>query len=191
MASSPTPRDDAHAWPDDAVEVGRIAGGWGVHGGLRVHPHSSTPQALLSARRWYLQPPEASLTELRSLPAALDVVSVRRHGGAVVAQVHGVADRNAADGLRGARVFVPRSAFPPPQAGEWYWVDLIGLDVSNREGRSLGRVAGLIDIGPHAVLQVAAPGAETRERLIPFVDAYVDEVDLAARQVRVDWSADD
>ena len=73
-----------------------------------------------------------------------------------------------------------------------YWVDLIGLDVVNREGERLGTVAGLIDTGPHSVLRVApAPGgSETDERLIPFVGAYVDDVSLAERRITVDWGLD-
>ena len=79
--------------------------------------------------------------------------------------------------------------------GEYYWIDLIGLDVLNRESQALGRVVGLIDTGPHCVLRIVPEGLPEpvkpdQERLIPFVDAFVDGVDLAARQIRVDWGVD-
>ena len=79
-------------------------------------------------------------------------------------------------------------------ADEFYWADLIGLEVVNRDGVVLGEVVGLIDTGPHSVLRVApagaGEGAAAEERLIPFVSAYVDTVDLAARRIVVDWGLD-
>jgi 16S rRNA processing protein RimM len=110
-------------------------------------------------------------------------------GGDVLAEVRGVDDRGAAEALRGARIFVPRHSFPSTSVDEFYWVDLIGLEVLNRQAQSLGRVSGLIDTGVHSVLRVdpTVGGAET---LIPFVAAYVDAVDMASRQIRVDWGLD-
>ena len=109
-----------------------------------------------------------------------------------MAQAQDIADRAGAEVLRGARVFVSRASFPTPDADEFYWVDLIGLDVVNLQGESLGRVVGLLDTGPHSVLRVApAEGAaEADERLIPFVGAYVSDVQLAERRVIVDWGLD-
>ena len=102
--------------------------------------------------------------------------------------------------MKGARLFVARSSFPTAGDGEFYWIDLIGLAVVNRQGEALGEVVGLIDTGPHSVLRIrpasaagetpAADEAEAEERLIPFVAAYVDGVDLAARRITVDWGLD-
>lgn len=175
--------------PSDAVEVGRIAGAWGVKGALRVQPHSGSPQALLSCRHWFLRPVDGAGTV--AVPPWLRITSARAHGDAIVAGAEGIDDRDAAQALRGARVFVSRASFPKPGAGEYYWVDLIGCRVFNREGTDLGHVTGLMDLGPHAVLQVRPEAPDADERLIPFVAAYVDGVDLAARRIDVDWSADD
>ena len=90
--------------------------------------------------------------------------------------------------MRGARILIARADFPPPAADEFYWADLIGLAVFNREGVALGSVAGLIDTGPHSVLRVEMKGFE--ERLIPFVSAYVDRVDMHERTIGVDWGTD-
>lgn len=186
---------DALALPADAVEVGRILGAWGVKGGIRVKPFAADPQALFSSKRWYLQPPESVLPQgnrvARPLPALLRVVQAREHGDGVVATVHDIDDRDAAQALAGARVFVPRASFPTPDEGEFYWVDLIGLAVANRAGVELGNVSGLIETGPHCVLRVQAQGTEARERLIPFVAAYVDAVDLPGRRITVDWDPED
>jgi 16S rRNA processing protein RimM len=125
------------------------------------------------------------------LPVALHVKGVRDQGDAIVALAPEIPDRDAAEALKGVRIFVSRASFPAPDPDEFYWVDLIGLAVTNREGVALGEVVGLIDTGPHCVLRVAPPpGAEAEERLIPFVDAYVDTVDLPGRRLVVDWGLD-
>ena len=101
-------------------------------------------------------------------------------------------NRNVAEALRGCAVWVSRAEFPAPDDDEFYWVDLIGLEVVNREGAPLGRVTDLLDTGPHCVLRVQAEvhGGEAIERLIPFVSAYIDSVDLAARRIVADWGLD-
>ncbi|MEO8281674.1 MAG: ribosome maturation factor RimM, partial [Ideonella sp.] len=118
----------------------------------------------------------------------------KSHGDGIVAHAHGFDDRPAAEGLRGALICIARSSFPTADADEFYWVDLIGLAVGNREGQALGVVLGLIDTGPHAVLRISrdgAPVAPADEILIPFVAAYIDGVDLNGRRITVDWSLDD
>jgi 16S rRNA processing protein RimM len=106
-------------FPEDAVEVGRIVGAWGVKGWIRVQPFSSDPQALFSSKRWFVRPPEtAAPRTLPDWPTLLRVVQAREHGDAVVAGVHDITDRNAAEALRGGRVFVSRSSFPTPDTGE-------------------------------------------------------------------------
>jgi 16S rRNA processing protein RimM len=187
---------DTGPWPDDAVEVGRIVDAWGVKGWVKVQPFASDPQALFSSRRWLLKAPEGAVRPgALALPGLLKITEAREHGELVVALAQGVADRAAAEALRGARVFVPRSSFPTPDTDEFYWVDLIGLAVVNRDGQELGRVVGLIDTGPHSVLRVVPEGADPAkgdeaERLIPFVAAYVDAVDMPQRRIRVDWGLD-
>jgi 16S rRNA processing protein RimM len=174
------------AWPADAVEVGVVIGAWGIRGALKVKPHAADPQALLGSGHWLLRAPEGLASS--QAPERCSVVTARVHAEGIVAQLREVPDRNAAEGLKGARIFVSRAEFPKTASDEFYWVDLIGLSVVNRQGDALGSVAGLLDTGAHSVLRVALEGAD--ERLIPFVDAYVDSVDLAARRIVVDWGLD-
>lgn len=205
------------AMPSDALEVGRILDGWGLKGWLRVQPFSEDASALLRAKRWHIAPPKkegfARLPGVaKRWKASLDIVSSRVHGDAVVAQVVGVDDRTGADALRGARIFVSRANFPKVGPDEFYWVDLIGMAVVNREGHRFGAVVGLLSTGPQSVLRVkpdpsttanadpdatadpvedaANESSATDERLIPFVDAYVDRVDMASRTITVDWGLD-
>jgi 16S rRNA processing protein RimM len=200
--SAVAPAMETHpGWPDDAVEVGRIVGAWGVKGWFKVQPFAAEPQALLSSRRWRILPPDDAVAARATAPTSdypslLKITGAKAHGDGVVAQAQEVTGRDAARALRGARVFVGRSSFPTAGADEYYWVDLVGLRVVNRQAETLGTVAGLIDTGPHSVLRVAPVGmpageaGQDVERLIPFVAAYVDEVSLERRCITVDWGLD-
>lgn len=181
------------------MEVGRVLDAWGVKGWVKVQSFASDPQALLDASRWYLRPPEDGALKrpvgaAAAFPPHIAIISSREHGSVIVAQVRGVDDRTGAESLRGARIFLARGVFPKPRAGEYYWVDLIGLSVVNRDGVPMGTVVGLIDTGPHSVLRLAKPDSEANpdgeERLIPFVAAYVDDVSLPERRITVDWGLD-
>ncbi len=211
---SPLVLDDGVVWPEDAVEVGRVVDAWGVKGGIKVMPFSSDPQALFCTKKWFLRPAEAAVGAVvrpgaatkpasavasaaqaarLNAPRFLQVKSAREQSDIVVATCEGLDDRNAAEALKGARVFVSRSAFPTPDDGEFYWIDLIGLDVSNPQGEALGRVVDLIDTGPNSVLRLEGEaGADGKpvERLIPFVSAYILSVSLADKRIVADWGLD-
>lgn len=211
--STPLVLDDGVVWPEDAVEVGRVVDAWGVKGGIKVQPFSSDPQALFCTKKWFLRPAEASAGAVvrpgaatkasagpvtaagvpkLSKPRFLQVKSAREQGDVVVVTADDLADRNAAEALKGARVFVSRSAFPTPDEGEFYWVDLIGLDVRNPQGEALGRVVDLLDTGPQSVLRCEQAGADGKpvERLIPFVSAYILSVSLTDKLIVADWGLD-
>jgi len=176
--------------PADAVEVGRIADAWGVKGWFKVLPHSASPEALFSSKRWFLQPTTQG-TKTFEGTLLMKVREAKDHSGTVVANAQEVDDRNLAELLKGARIFVPRSSFPTASIDEYYWVDLIGLDVVNREGVNLGRVIDLMSTGPQTVLVIEYQEADKpKDRMIPFVSAYVDAVDLPTKRISVDWQAD-
>lgn len=176
--------------PADAIEVGRILDAWGVKGWFKVLPHSADPQALFSSRRWYLQPSERGAKTF-SGTVLLRVREAKDHSDSVVARADAVEDRDTAELLRGARIFVPRSSFPSAGEDEFYWVDLIGLEVVNREGVPLGTVKDLLSTGPQTVLVLGyEEDGKAQERMLPFVSAYVDGVDLQARRITVDWQPD-
>ena len=182
---------EAAELPADAIEVGRIADAWGVKGWFKVLPHSAQPEALFSSKRWFLRPPGAADS---AGAFRLPIREAKEHSDCIVAASPEVPDRTAAEALRGARIFVPRSSFPTAGDDEYYWVDLIGLSVVNREGVVLGTVRELLPTGPQTTLVLeqapVAEGAKPVEILVPFVAAFVDEVDLAGRTIRVDWQAD-
>lgn len=185
-------------WPEDAIEVARILEPWGLKGWFHVQPYAADPQAVFSSRRWFILPPEGKPRpkDAPALPKVLRITQAKEHGDGVVASAQEIPDRNASEALKGARVFVSRNSFPTADPDEYYWVDLIGLVVVNRDGADLGVVTDLIATGPHSVLRlrtapdVATPDAEPGERMIPFVAAYIDSVDLQARRIVADWGLD-
>lgn len=175
--------------PDDLVLVGYISGAYGLNGWVRVRPYSADADALLNARTWWLDKPE-----FRDVA----MMQSKIHTGDVVAQLMGVVGRDAAEALKGATVQIPRSHFPALSDNEFYWVDLIGLDVENVQGVRLGQVKDMMDNGAHPILRVAVPevgevaGAKAaqQELLIPFVEQFVITVDRTAKKITVDWGLD-
>jgi 16S rRNA processing protein RimM len=156
-----------------------VRGAYGLKGWVRIQPFDPEAGVLQVARRWWLQGSGSV--------QPVEVSAVKRHSDMLVAKWQGWELPEALDALRGTAVCVPRSEFPPLAEGEYYWCDLIGLQVVNREGRALGVVRELASNGAHDLLLVAG---DDGTMLVPLVPAYVDEVDLAARVIRVDWQAD-
>jgi 16S rRNA processing protein RimM len=185
--------------PADAIEVGRILDAWGVKGWLKILPHSTDPEALFAAKSWFLQAPDAKFRPGFSSftgTVSLQVDEAKTHSDSVVAKFSGIDDRTVAEALRGARIFLPRSSFPAASTDEFYWVDLIGLNVVNREGVALGCVRDLMATGPQSVLCVEFSATQEdgstalAERMIPFVSVFIDKVDLAGKCITVDWQPD-
>ena len=182
--------------PPDAIEVGRIADAWGIKGWFKVIPYSASPEALFYCKRWFLFAPQkragvAAKEPLFNGTQQIKIRIAKEHSDGVVAQADGVDDRNTAELLKSCRIFIGRSSFPSAAKDEYYWVDLIGCAVVNREGVALGVVKDLMATGPQAVI-VAEREVEGKavETLIPFVDAYVDSVSLSDKLITVDWQLD-
>ena len=176
--------------PSDAIEVGRILDAWGIKGWFKVLPHSADSEALFSSKNWFLMPSERGAKTFSGV-AKLAISEAKVHSGTVVATAQQVTDRSSAEALRGARIFVSRTSFPEPEKDEYYWVDLIGLDVVNREGVALGSVKELLSTGAQTVLVMDyEQDGKMQERMIPFVSVYVDSVDLPGKRILVDWQAD-
>jgi len=193
-ASSATHRPDT-SLPADAIAVGRIRDAWGIAGSLRVEPFNAPRESVLrSVRRWWLvrgadpaRPVAAPGPMPTALARELTITRCRVQGDWLVAQAQGVADRTAAETLKGFEIHVSRADFPRPDSGEYYWIDLIGCSVRGQQDAALGTVAALDDHGAHPIL-IIQDGE--RERLVPFVGDYIVEVDIGARLIRVDWHPD-
>jgi 16S rRNA processing protein RimM len=169
--------DDA---PRKMILVGRFHGAFGVKGEVKLESFTDPPERIFRYQPW-------TLRDAQGRERACEGARGRATNKGVVATVPDIADRDAADALRGTEVWVARSTLPPPAPGEYYWVDLEGLRVVNLEGVSFGTVSHLFSTGANDVL--VAQG--DRERMIPFVEPdYIKAVDFDAGVVTVDWDAD-
>lgn len=166
------------------VVMGRIVAPFGIKGWVKVHPFGDDPLTWREMPQWWLaenaEAPESGWQTIR-------LRELKPHGAGLIAAFEGIDDRNGAESLRGCYIGAPREAMPKTSDGEYYWGDLIGLQVVNAAGEGLGTVAALMSTGAHDVLQVRD---EDTERLIPFVAAHVLDVDLQAGAIRVDWQKD-
>lgn len=164
-----------------AVVVGKISGVYGIKGWVRVFSYTEPRTNILHYRPWQLAWPDQSRHQ------CLDVLEGHSHGGGVVAQLAGIVDRDMARALMGADIYIARDQLPALPAGEYYWVDLIGLQVINTKEVPLGKISEVLATSANDVLVVQGE----RERLIPFVrPQIVVAIDTAARIVRVDWEAE-
>ena len=172
--------------------MGRMLGPYGVKGWLKARPYTAAADTLLDHDRWWLAAERGSERgserDGRHAWKEFVVVSARIHADTVLVELEGLTDRETSAAWRGALVGVPRAKLPRLAKGEYYWSDLIGFAVVNRDGQMLGTVAGMLATAAHAVLRVA--GDDGRERLIPLVPAYLTAIDPAARRVQVDWQLD-
>jgi len=163
----------------DWVVLGRVSGVFGVRGWVKVYSHTDPPGGILDYRQWWLG--DAAERDRYA------VLAGRVQGRRIVASLEGITDRDRAAALLDQPIAVPRDLLPETEG--YYWADLIGLSVVNREGVSLGRISGHIPTGGHDVM-VVNDGA--RERLIPWAPGvYVDEVSMDAGRVVVDWHPED
>jgi 16S rRNA processing protein RimM len=166
--------------------LGRVLAPFGVRGTLRVKAFTADPEVLLGYRDLLFQAPGE---EGRWQP--IRIREGRRHGDGLVVDFEGIEDRDRAEGLKGGTLGVRRGELPAPHAGEIYLVDLIGAEVRSVSGERLGVVDGFLPVGDSQVMRVKGEGGSgTRERLVPFLEQYVVEVELGARRITVDWPSD-
>lgn len=158
------------------VTLGRVGAPFGVKGW--VHAHSFTePQRLLPYKTWQLLVGKDWV--------AFEILAVRLQGKGCVAQLAGIETREQAQALTQAEIGVFREELPELAENEYYWVDLIGLDVITDQGQVLGKVKRLFETGSNDVLVVKG---EHKEHWIPYLPGeYVLEINLELKQMRVHW----
>ena len=156
--------------------MGRIEGAWGLRGWVRIDAWTGEVGGAAQYAKWWLGPGRNEMP----------VVSARRHGAKLIAKLAGIETPEAAQSLKGATIAVPREALPEPEPGRYYWADLVGAEVVNRSGVSLGKVDKVYHNGAHDVIEVQGE----RNRLLPWVEGVIEKVDPDAMRIEVDWQAD-
>ena len=142
------------------VALAAVAGAHGVKGEVRLKLFTDSAAGLAPYEKVYVGGTERRL------------LNVRDGGKAAIARFEGVADRSAAEALRGSLVEVDRAALPPLEEGEYYHSDLVGLDCVDREGQSIGTVSAIENFGAGDLLEIALTNG--RKSLIPFRDGIAD-----------------
>jgi 16S rRNA processing protein RimM len=180
---------------NDLIELGAISEAQGLQGQVKVRPHSSDPVALLSTKTLWLSllprgvvgasvpTQEASLTQYK-------VKSAKMHSGNVLVALDGVADRDQALALKGARILVARDAFPKADSDSYYWVDLIGCKAINLQDDVLGEVIDVTENGAHGVIAIGDLETKAIKYLVPFVKEVVQNVELPNKKITLDWQSD-
>lgn len=158
--------------------MGRVLGPYGVKGWIKLRTFTEYVDSLAEYPSWWFGQGEHW--------QSMVVEDSHVHAGSLVAKLVGVEDRDQAFALRGLEVAIPREALPPAGEGEFYWADLIGLEVVNVQDEVLGVVEDLLETGANDVLVVKGE----QQRLLPYVDQVVLDVDLQSRRIRVDWGLD-
>ena len=158
------------------IALAKVGRPYGLTGALHWYPYSKDAPTLLKAR------------EVTIGTTLYAVTRSRRHGESIVAEIVGVTSPEAAARLTNKEIFVDKAYFAALPDGEYYWIDLIGLTCTNG-ARVFGEITEIFESGAHPILRVkrAATDPLPGDELIPFVDAIVRSVDIAARRVDVDW----
>jgi 16S rRNA processing protein RimM len=176
----------------DMVVMGRIVAPYGVFGWLKVVPDTEALDGLFDYDTWWLGKGD----DWRELIVEAGKV----HNDVLVVKLKGIDDRDAALACKGKQIAVPRSQLPEADENEYYWSDLIGVRVKNRQEVDFGLITDVFETGANDVIAVRADPVEQettakvkekpQERLLPFTADVVLEVDLKAKTMLVDWDAD-
>lgn len=161
------------------VAMGYIKGVFGVKGWVKIHTDTEYTDSLLDFPQWQLSKDGQIQT--------VTIAESKINDDELLVRFEGIADRNAAALLRGYTIEIDRSSFADTEDDEYYWADLVGLTVFNREQLNLGTISSLMDTGAHDVLVV---DGDFGRKLIPFVAQYIDEVNIPQKKICVDWGSD-
>jgi 16S rRNA processing protein RimM len=164
---------------DRRVLLGEIAGAHGIRGAVRITTHTAEPERIAAYG------PLEDETGGRTF--ALTVEHVTAKG--VIARIQGIADRSAAEKLKGVKLYIGRARLPATQAEEFYHADLVGLEAVDAAGSAIGEVTAVVNFGAGDLLEIRRPGSRKTE-LVPFTGAFVPEVDLANERIVVLMPAD-
>ena len=164
------------------LSVGRITSAHGIKGWVKFDSYTSPVTNICSYKPLYWRPIGSKVAW-----QTVKLAECRQHGRSIVARVTGCNDRNAAELLRGNELAVKKTQLPPPEEGEYYWIDIIGLQVETVDAVELGTVDEIMETGSNEVLVVNGD----RKRLIPFIEGeVVQRVSIAEGLMIVDWDPD-
>lgn len=161
------------------IVVGKVAGAYGIKGWIKVVSYTRPPDNLINYEPWYLVQNDQYIH--------YQVVDIKRHGKSYIASLAGITDRDSAMMLSGCDIAIARSQLPVVEPGEYYYADLINMDVVNQTGKHLGKLVEIVETGANDVMVVVGDD----RHLIPLVmGSQVTDIDTGQGIIRVDWEAD-
>lgn len=165
----------------EIVVLGRLADPYGILGWIRLFPFGDDPQAWAAVPKWWVAREGGSWQEC-------GLKGLKMQGKGWVVALDCIPDRTTAESMKGVLIGLPQDALPATNTDEYYWSDLVGLQVVNTQGEVLGKVDGLLETGANSVLRVLAD--DRIERLLPFVASVVLAVEKDAGMIKVAWGSD-
>lgn len=162
------------------IKLGKTSGAFGIKGWVKIFSYTSPPEQIFKYQQWYIkQSGQWNPVKLKS---------GRPQGKGLIAQIDGIADRNAAEALGRCEIAIKREQLPRLREDEFYWSDLIGMQVIDTKGIKFGTVKSMIETGANDVLVVVDGD---KERLIPWIlEQVIQSVSLQDKQITVDWDPD-
>jgi len=165
------------------VILGKVGAVYGIKGWLKIHSFCDDPEAILDYFPWSLK--------LGNKIQTVEITDWRKHNNGLVVKVAGIDDRDIAQAMVGADIFVNEEALPELPSGEFYWRDLMGMKVVTTKGYDLGTVSDIMETGANDVLVVKANHNDSfgqKERLIPYIfEQVIIEISEENKQICVDW----
>lgn len=160
----------------DRVCIGAIAGARGLKGEVRIKSFTANPDDVAA---YGPVSTDDGATSYR--------INVTAHAkGLVIARLDGIADRDAAEALKGARLYVPKDVLPATGDGDYYHADLVGLRAETEDGEPLGTVKAVHNFGAGDILEIAGGGGEDKDGLmVTFTADTVPVVDLEKGRIVV------
>ena len=168
---------------EDQIILGKVGAVYGIKGWLKIHSFTDELEAILDYFPWSLK--------LGNKIQAVEVTDWRKHNKGLIVKVGNIDDRDQAQALVGSEILTSENSLPKLPEGEFYWRDLIGMNVVTNKGYDLGIVTDMMETGANDVLVVKAnlnDGFSKKERLIPYLlEQVIESVSIENKQICVDW----
>ena len=164
---------------EDIVIMGKIVAPHGIQGWVKVQPFTEKKETLSNFKFWNVSHDESSWNEY-------EAESIQVKDKLIFAKLKNVNDRNSAAGLTKAFIGIFKKELPKLEGNQFYWFELIGLNVVNLSGHSFGKVDSILETGANNVLVIKGK----KETLVPYIDSVIAEVNLTDKAIKVDWPDD-
>ncbi|MCF6288013.1 MAG: ribosome maturation factor RimM [Proteobacteria bacterium] len=161
---------------DERLLIGKVSGCFGVQGWLKIFSYSNPRENITTYKSWIIN------------NKVFDLVVAKKHGKLIVAKLEGIDDKDTALLMIGQKIEIDTQQLAELDGSQFYWRDLVGLDVTNTNGIEFGKLQSILETAAHDVIFVQGE----KQRVIPFImGSTILTVDLDKNTMLVDWHEDD